>query len=295
MKDELLYIGKKITNNHLILAQRVEGVLAEDDSEQSAVENRIPLKERLQYRAALMKCFGQILYMDKNVIEPEAEKWARKTAEISIQYGISLSDILREVATYRTVVWDVFTEELEQRKFAAITMLDVSKMIDPLINQVSKTISEVHEQHKNEMMETAYTVLEELSVPVVPVADGIAVVPLVGAIDTHRAKLVMEVTLTEGKRMDLSHMVIDVSGVPIIDTMVANQLFRVIKALSLTGIQSTLTGIRPEIAQTIVNLGIDLKELNPCVNLKQALRRLGLQLIKDTNTNRLPVSPEKHS
>ena len=279
MKDELLYIGNKIVENHLTLAQRVEGAIAAE-SKKTELKNNASLVERRKYRSQLMLCFGQALYEDADLISKEVEKWARRTAEIAIQYNISLSNILREVATYRTVIWDVFTEELEQRKFAAITMLDVSKMIDPLIDQVCKVIGEVYEAHNEKLMKVAYTALEELSVPVVPVAEGIAAIPLVGAIDTHRAKLVMEVALGEGTRMNLSHMIIDVSGVPIIDTMVADQLFKVIRALQLTGVRATLTGIRPEIAQTIVNLGIDFDELNPCVNLQEALKNLGFKRIK---------------
>lgn len=279
MKDELLYIGNKIVENHLTLAQRVEGAIVAE-SKKIELKNNASLVERRKYRSQLMLCFGQALYEDADLISKEVEKWARRTAEIAIQYNISLSNILREVATYRTVIWDVFTEELEQRKFAAITMLDVSKMIDPLIDQVCKVIGEVYEAHNEKLMKVAYTALEELSVPVVPVAEGIAAIPLVGAIDTHRAKLVMEVALGEGTRMNLSHMIIDVSGVPIIDTMVADQLFKVIRALQLTGVRATLTGIRPEIAQTIVNLGIDFDELNPCVNLQEALKNLGFKRIK---------------
>ncbi|MFK2825920.1 STAS domain-containing protein [Bacillus sp. B190/17] len=273
MKDELLYIGQKIVDNHLTLAHRVESSLNEE-GKQHLTKANLSLNEQTNYRAELMKCFGRALYEEGSLVAEEVEKWGRKTAEIAIQYNISLSNVLREVATYRTVIWDVFTVELEQRRFAAITMLDVSKMIDPLIDQVCKVIGEVYEAHSNKLMKIAYTALEELSVPVVPIAEGIAVIPLVGAIDTHRAKLIMDVALNEGARMSLSHMIIDVSGVPIIDTMVGDQLFQVIRALKLIGVEAHLTGIRPEIAQTIVNLGIHFDELNPFVNLQEALKRL---------------------
>ncbi|MFL0363480.1 STAS domain-containing protein [Bacillus sp. PK3_68] len=279
MKDELLYIGTKIVDNHLTLAQRIEGAINKENNK-AEIKNTASLAERRKHRSKLIVCFGRALYEEGDLVSKEVEKLGRKTAEIAIQYNISLSNILREIATYRTVIWDVFTEELEQRKFAAITMLDVSKMIDPLLDQICKIIGEVYEAHSNKLMKMAYTALEELSVPVVPVAEGIAAIPLVGAIDTHRAKLVMEVALEEGARMNLSHMIIDVSGVPIIDTMVADQLFQVIRALHLTGVKATLTGIRPEIAQTIVNLGINFNELNPCVNLQEALKNLGFRRIE---------------
>lgn len=154
-------------------------------------------------------------------------------------------------------------------------MLDVSKMLDPLFDKVSSIIGEVYEQHNNRLMKIAYTALEELSVTVVPVAETIAVIPLVGAIDTHRAKLIMDISLNEGARLKLKHIILDVSGVPLIDTMVADQIFHIVNALRLTGIKAMITGIHPEIAQTIVSLGLDFGDIKTRATLQQALKELG--------------------
>lgn len=75
----------------------------------------------------------------------------------------------------------------------------------------------------------------ELSVPVIPLTKGIGVLPLIGNLDTERAQLLMEETLSRSNVLKLSHLIIDVSGVLLVDTIVADQLFKVIDALSLTG------------------------------------------------------------
>jgi rsbT co-antagonist protein RsbR len=100
--------------------------------------------------------------------------------------------------------------------------------------------------------------LRELSTPVIPVNDEVLVMPLVGAIDTRRAQQVLETLLESiaGSRARVA--LLDITGVPVVDTQVANALVRAAQAVKLLGAQIVLTGIRPEVAQTLVGLGIDL-------------------------------------
>ncbi|MGM0860259.1 MAG: STAS domain-containing protein [Bacillota bacterium] len=273
MKDELKYIGEKIVQYEKALAQNVADI--EINSLGRRLEEDRQASPGITYREQLITYLGQALYQDMQEVTERILEWSKQAGEMFIRLNVSLSESLRAISFYRTVIWDVFTEELEQRKFAAITMLDVSKMLDPLFDKVSSIIGEVYEQHNNRLMKIAYTALEELSVTVVPVAETIAVIPLVGAIDTHRAKLIMDISLNEGARLKLKHIILDVSGVPLIDTMVADQIFHIVNALRLTGIKAMITGIHPEIAQTIVSLGLDFGDIKTRATLQQALKELG--------------------
>ncbi|MCY9108487.1 STAS domain-containing protein [Bacillus atrophaeus] len=273
MKDELKYIGEKIVQYEEALAQNVADI--EINSLGRRLEEDRQALPGITYREQLITYLGQALYQDMQEVTERISEWSKQTGEMFIRLNVSLSESLRAISFYRTVIWNVFTEELEQRKFAAITMLDVSKMLDPLFDKVSSIIGEVYEQHNNRLMKIAYTALEELSVTVVPVAETIAVIPLVGAIDTHRAKLIMDISLNEGARLKLKHIILDVSGVPLIDTMVADQIFHIVNALRLTGIKAMITGIHPEIAQTIVSLGLDFGDIKTRATLQQALKELG--------------------
>ncbi|MCG8395487.1 STAS domain-containing protein [Bacillus atrophaeus] len=273
MKDELKYIGEKIVQYEKALAQNVADI--EINSLGRRLEEDRQVLPGITYREQLITYLGQALYQDMQEVTERISEWSKQTGEMFIRLNVSLSESLRAISFYRTVIWNVFTEELEQRKFAAITMLDVSKMLDPLFDKVSSIIGEVYEQHNNRLMKIAYTALEELSVTVVPVAEKIAVIPLVGAIDTHRAKLIMDISLNEGTRLKLKHIILDVSGVPLIDTMVADQIFHIVNALRLTGIKAMITGIHPEIAQTIVSLGLDFGDIKTRATLQQALKELG--------------------
>jgi rsbT co-antagonist protein RsbR len=113
--------------------------------------------------------------------------------------------------------------------------------------------------------------LQELSAPLIPVFDKITVMPLVGTIDTDRAKKIME-NLLQGVVKHRSEVVlIDITGVPVVDTMVAHHIIQAAEAVRLVGAKCLLVGIRPEIAQTIVNLGINLNEIITKNSLKKGV------------------------
>jgi anti-anti-sigma factor len=103
--------------------------------------------------------------------------------------------------------------------------------------------------------------LAELSTPVIPIRDDILVLPLIGSIDSARAQLVMEAMLEGVARTRAHTAIIDVTGVTGIDTQVADALLDVARAVRLLGAEVIVTGIRPEVARTLVVLGTDLSSL----------------------------------
>jgi anti-anti-sigma regulatory factor/HAMP domain-containing protein len=113
--------------------------------------------------------------------------------------------------------------------------------------------------------------VRELSSPVLPVLDGILVMPLIGTIDANRAALLIESLLAGIEQHRSRVVIIDVTGVPIVDTHVAQTLLRSAEAAKLLGTQPILVGIRPEFAQTIVGLGLDLRSLVTCADLQQGI------------------------
>jgi len=100
--------------------------------------------------------------------------------------------------------------------------------------------------------------IRELSTPLMPLADGVLAMPLIGTIDTSRAQQIMEALLEEVTVQRARVVILDITGVRVVDTQVAQALIQTTRAASLLGTQVVLTGIQPEIAQTLVQLGIDL-------------------------------------
>ncbi|NIN68070.1 MAG: STAS domain-containing protein [Anaerolineae bacterium] len=131
-------------------------------------------------------------------------------------------------------------------------------------------------------LEDSQRVIRELSSPVVPVLQGIIVMSLVGSIDSQRA-VVMTAEMLDGiERYDARIVILDITGVPVVDTQVAKILLESARAAQLMGCQAVLTGIRPEIAQTMVELGIEVTDLVTRSELQggmeYALEQMGLRL-----------------
>jgi rsbT co-antagonist protein RsbR len=101
-------------------------------------------------------------------------------------------------------------------------------------------------------------VLAELSTPLIPISDQVMVMPLIGAVDSRRAQQVIETLLQGIASSGAQIAILDITGVPVVDTQVANALIHAAQAVKLLGAQVVLTGIRPEVAQTLVGLGADL-------------------------------------
>ncbi|ABY36726.1 MAG TPA: STAS domain-containing protein [Chloroflexus aurantiacus] len=114
--------------------------------------------------------------------------------------------------------------------------------------------------------------IRELSVPVLPIRETTLVMPLVGALDTARLADMQQQALEQIARANARDLFIDVTGVPVIDTQVAKGLIQVVEAARLMGTRVTLVGIRPEVAQTLVTLGIDLHSIRTFSTLQAALR-----------------------
>jgi rsbT co-antagonist protein RsbR len=113
--------------------------------------------------------------------------------------------------------------------------------------------------------------IKQLSAPLLPVHDGILVMPLIGHIDSARGGQIIEELLTGVQTYQTDFVIIDITGVPIVDTAVANHLIQATQAVSLLGAHCLLVGISPEVAQTLVQLGVDLSRLVTRGNLQAGI------------------------
>jgi PAS domain S-box-containing protein len=123
---------------------------------------------------------------------------------------------------------------------------------------IHKQEEEERARLKDDLIHAQAAALAELSTPLIPISEDTVVMPLVGMIDTRRAQQVIEGLLVGIVEMHAQVAILDITGVSIVDTQVANALVRAAQAVKLLGAQVVLTGIRPEVAQTLVGLGVDL-------------------------------------
>jgi rsbT co-antagonist protein RsbR len=184
-----------------------------------------------------------------------------------IHLGWPLSYITDGLQVFRSVTINTILSKLEKVdvEYISEVLNSVDSWVEPIIRQLVNEYS-VSWEHVVSLQRVA---LQELSAPLIPVMDNITIMPLVGTIDTERAKFIMENLLEGVMRHNSEVVLIDITGVPVVDTMVAHHLFQATEAVRLLGAKCILVGIRPEIAQTIVNLGIDFSKLPTKSSLKK--------------------------
>jgi len=159
-------------------------------------------------------------------------------------------------------------------------LLELSELLDSLGMHTIRTFQESREAVIKRQQEE----LLELSTPVVKLWDGVLALPMIGTLDSQRTQVVMESLLQRIVDTGSEIAIIDITGVPTVDTLVAQHLLKTVTAIRLMGADCIISGVRPQIAQTIVHLGLDLQGVVTKANLadalKLALSRLGLSLTK---------------
>ncbi|HYF66291.1 MAG TPA: PAS domain S-box protein [Herpetosiphonaceae bacterium] len=149
------------------------------------------------------------------------------------------------------------------------TVIGVASLIQDVTEQRD---SEVERQRLQEqIIHAQQTALAELSTPLIPVSDEIVIMPLIGSLDSQRAQAVLDTLLqgVSGTRARVA--ILDITGVPVVDTQIANVLLQAARSVQLLGAQVVLTGIRPEVAQTMVGLGVEMRGLVTRSNLQSGI------------------------
>lgn len=141
-----------------------------------------------------------------------------------------------------------------------------------LVDRMAQHTVTSFQQVREEIIVRQQEELLELSTPVVKLWDGVLAVPMIGTLDSNRTQVVMETLLQRIVETEAELAIIDITGVPTVDTLVAQHLLKTVTAIRLMGADCIISGIRPQIAQTIVHLGIDLDGIGTKATLADALR-----------------------
>ncbi|HVI37234.1 MAG TPA: STAS domain-containing protein, partial [Gaiellales bacterium] len=153
-----------------------------------------------------------------------------------------------------------------------------------LLDQLGLFTTEAHQKAREELINRQQQDMLELSTPVVKLWDGILALPMIGTLDSARTQVVMETLLQRIVETGSAVAILDITGVPTVDTLVAQHLLKTIAAARLMGADCIISGIRPQIAQTIVHLGVDLGTVITKASLADAfalaLQRTGQAVVK---------------
>lgn len=156
--------------------------------------------------------------------------------------------------------------------------------VSDFLDKLGLYTTEVYQKAREEVITRQQQDMLELSTPVVELAEGIIALPMIGTLDSARTSVVMETLLHRIVETGASTAIIDITGVPTVDTLVAQHLLKTVTAAKLMGADCIISGIRPQIAATIVHLGVELGNVTTKASLADAftlsLRKNGFTLVK---------------
>lgn len=238
---------------------------------------------RRQSREMLNQFAVAISRGDLSGSSPEFQPIRTLMSELSITFakrGFSPSETANYVFSLKHTL--VRFLQREYAKEAEILNTELVA-VDHLIDQLGLLTFETYARTREQVIQRQQDELAELSVSVIQMWDGVLVLPIVGTLDSTRALLLTERLLEGIARTNSAFTVIDITGVPAVDTATAQHLMKTVRAVKLMGADCVISGIRPAIATTMVNLGVELSDIVTKFSLAEALRHcfreLGLRVV----------------
>ena len=218
----------------------------------------------------------------------ESESWAPVRdfldgiSRSRAQQGFSSDETATFVFTFKKPLFTRLREELGDNPQAlADEIWRATELLDKLGLHTIKAFQKAREAVINRQQEE----LLELSTPVVKLWDGVLALPMIGTLDSARTQIVMESLLQRIVETGSEIAIMDITGVPTVDTLTAQHLLKTVSAIRMMGADCIISGIRPQIAQTIVHLGVDLQGVTTKATLADALalalKRLGITVSRN--------------
>jgi len=213
------------------------------------------------------------------------QAYARDLSERIIPRGVETHEVLGIVLLLR----DVLARSLFQKYQDNFNLLNrVLDAYEPAANRIANTVGVSFVEHRERIIRQQQEAIRELSTPVLQVRERLLILPIIGVIDAQRARQLTEQLLRGIRTNRAKVVVVDITGVPAIDSAVANHLVQTVEASRLMGASVIITGLSSEIAQTLVTIGVDLSKMNAVGDLQggieEAEQLLGYKVIEVEET-----------
>jgi len=211
------------------------------------------------------------------------------------QQGFSPSETATFIFSLKETLFEGLQDQLPRDpKAPSVLIFEINQLLDKL----GLFTTEVYQRGREQVIIRQQQELMELSTPVVTLWEGVLALPVIGTLDSARTQVVMENLLQRIVETGASIAIIDITGVPTVDTLTAQHLLKTVAAARLMGADCIISGIRPQIAQTIVHLGVDLGSVITKATLADAftvaMKRLGLTVTKVGAPKKRPEDEAKN-
>lgn len=208
-------------------------------------------------------------------VDIESEQWQEvrdllvEVTNYRVDRGFTPAETATFIMTLKAPIFDVLRDEYRDDPRM---LVDEAWATSLLLDKLGLFTNEIYIRSREEIIQHQQQEMLELSTPVVQLWDRIVALPLIGTLDSGRAQIVMENLLEAVVRTGAQIVIIDITGVPTVDTLVAQHLLKTAAAAKLMGAEVVISGIRPQIAQTIVHLGVELPQVVTKADLQSAFR-----------------------
>ncbi|MDN4608224.1 STAS domain-containing protein [Sporosarcina highlanderae] len=216
----------------------------------------------------------RILIEEESEVMKRMESWILETTSDPELIDTPIEFIIREFMRTRDVYFGFIKEFVDANKESMTieSILYYYELIISITDQAIVWYTHERNRHLNEQLGFQKEVINTLSSPVIVLSDDTALLPIIGELDSDRAKLLLENTLEQCVAKGINKLYIDLSGMVMVDSIVAQQLLGLLQSLELIGVEPTLSGIRPEIALTAIKLGISFENVRITSKLSQAIQ-----------------------
>lgn len=266
--------SSEMTEEWYALQRNVEG------SEYSAsVSPSVKKKVKSQINHYFLLISNSLSQSEEEMIQ-SVNQWTYETSSDRINSITPLSESIYTLGTLRKIYWDYMKRYINETEME-ITVDDIfswQEKIDKVIDYISESYTNHYMRLLLKKLKQQNELINDLSSPIITLTKNIGLLPLIGEIDSGRSASLLDSALQKSVNACISTLIIDLSGVYVVDTMVAQQIFQLIKSLKLVGIASILTGLRPEIAQTAINLGINFSGIRTESTLEKAFSSLEIKI-----------------
>jgi rsbT co-antagonist protein RsbR len=225
---------------------------------------------------------GGVANLENPAWEPAKELLQSMSARRA-QSGFSPSETATYILSLKRPIFEAIRKELGAKADELFSEIWTATL---MIDKLALITAEAFQSTREQLITRQQQDMLELSTPVVKLWDGILALPIIGTLDSARTQVVMESLLGAVVQTNSRVAIIDITGVPTVDTLVAQHLLKTITAARLMGAECIISGVRPQIAQTIVHLGIDLSQVITKAKLSDAfalaLQKSGRAVVRTT-------------
>jgi rsbT co-antagonist protein RsbR len=257
--------------------------LSELKKQGTGADHRISESELGQQSRELLQLLGAAVATGTDI---QADSWsaAREFLERLSRSRAQQGFTSNETATFVFSLKRPLFDRVRAASKDATSLGDATWAITELIDALALHTVATYQKSREDVIMRQQEDLLELSTPVVKLWDGVVALPMIGTLDSARTQVVMESLLQRIVETGSEIAIIDITGVPTVDTLVAQHLLKTVTAIRLMGADCIISGIRPQIAQTIVHLGVDLEGVTTKATLADALalafKRSGLMVAR---------------